>query len=406
MSGVAVRAGELRRRAHVSTHASPYDMVLSELCSALFASLPRSDQRGKGAEYVRGLLETPGRKSIRNIAALLGGQAIEQSLHHFISSSTWDWVPVRQALAQYLVRTAPPQAWVVRPMVIPKAGERSVGVDKRFISALGQVRNAQQAMGVWAVSDEMSSPINWRLHLSRAWLDDDRRRRQASIPDGLRPETLGDCAIMAYLGMTTRWKLPVRPVVLDARDTDALTTVQKLHVAGVPLLVRINSTLRLTAVDPDLPGHSVDALPAHQILGAVRNRRRPVTWMDHGRVGVMRTSLAATVRVRMPSSREETGHATGRGALLLGMSENGQGWPKELWLTDLMAAQPAFLLRLSRLIHRVDQDFTEIADRVGIRDFAGRSFDGWHRHVTLASAAHAVAALANPGSSRRSWEAG
>lgn len=400
MSGVAVRAGGPRRQAHVLTGASPYEMVLSELCSALFASLPRSDQRGKGAEYVRGLLETPGRKSIRNIAALLGGQAIEQSLHHFISSSTWDWVPVRQALAQYLMQTASPRAWVVRPMVITKSGEHSVGVDKRFISALGQVRNAQQAMGVWAASDETSSPINWRLHLSRAWLDDDRRRRQASIPDGLRSETLGDCAITAYLEMATQWKLPVRPVVLDARDMDALTTVQKLRVAGAPLLVRINSTLRLTVEDPDLPSHSVDALPAHQILGAVMNRRRPVTWMDHGQAAAMRTSLAATVRVRMPSSRDQTGHAPGRGALLLGVSENGQCWPKELWLTDLMDAQPAFLLRLSRLIHRVDRDFTEITDRVGIRDFAGRCFDGWHRHATLASVAHAVAALANPGSSR------
>ncbi len=405
MSNVAVHAGGLRRQVQVSTHASPYDMVLPELCSALFASLPRSDQRGKGAEYVRGLLETPGRKSIRNIAALLGGQAIEQSLHHFINSSTWDWVPVRQALARYFVRTAPPQAWVVRPMVILKAGEHSVGVDKRFISALGQVRNAQQAMGIWAVSDETSSPINWRLHLPRAWLDDDRRRRQAVIPDGLRPETLGDCAITAYLEMATLWDLPVRPVVLDARDTDALTTVKKLRVAGVPLLARINSTLRLTAVDPDFPSRTVDALPAHQILGAARNRRRPVTWMDHGRAAAIRTSLAATVRVRMPSSREETGHAIGSGSLLLGVSENGQCWPKELWLTNLMDAQPAFLLLLSRLIHRVDRDFTEIADRVGIRDFVGRSFGGWHRHATLASAAHAVAVLANPGSSRRSWEA-
>jgi hypothetical protein len=54
------------------------------------------------------------------------------------------------------------------------------------------------------------------------------------------------------------------------------------------------------------------------------------------------------------------------------------------------------LLRLTRLTQRVARDFTEIADRVGIRDFSGRSFVGWHRHVTLASAAHAVIAVAGP----------
>jgi syndecan 1 len=42
----------------------------------------------------------------------------------------------------------------------------------------------------------------------------------------------------------------------------------------------------------------------------------------------------------------------------------------------------------------VDEDFDRIADQVGIRDYSGRSFDGWHRHVTLASAAHAVASVA------------
>ncbi len=51
-------------------------------------------------------------------------------------------------------------------------------------------------------------------------------------------------------------------------------------------------------------------------------------------------------------------------------------------------------MRLARLSDRVDLDFTRTADRVGVRDFAGRSFGGWHRHITLASAAHAVAVLA------------
>jgi SRSO17 transposase len=41
----------------------------------------------------------------------------------------------------------------------------------------------------------------------------------------------------------------------------------------------------------------------------------------------------------------------------------------------------------------VDRDFADIADRVGVRDYAGRSFAGWHRHMTLASAAHAAVVL-------------
>lgn len=112
--------------------------VLGELCGELFESLARSDQRRKGIDYVRGLLTATGRKTIRNIAAVLPGRAAEQALHHFICSSTWDWTPVRRSLARYLARVAAPKAWVVRPIVIPKTGRHSVGVDRRSFPNSGR----------------------------------------------------------------------------------------------------------------------------------------------------------------------------------------------------------------------------------------------------------------------------
>ncbi|KJY41737.1 transposase, partial [Streptomyces sp. NRRL B-1568] len=115
MTGVALHSRADGLRAHASAELEAQDVVLAELCAALFVSLPRSDQRRRGEAYVRGLLGARGRKSIRSIAALIGGQAAEQSLHHFISSSTWEWGPVRRALAQFVVGALAPQAWVVRP---------------------------------------------------------------------------------------------------------------------------------------------------------------------------------------------------------------------------------------------------------------------------------------------------
>nr|WP_039931935.1 hypothetical protein [Streptomyces viridochromogenes] len=44
-------------------------------------------------------------------------------------------------------------------------------------------------------------------------------------------------------------------------------------------------------------------------------------------------------------------------------------------------------------MRRVGRDAAEISEQVGMRDFVGRSFTGWHRHMTLVSAAHAVQAL-------------
>lgn len=359
--------------------------IVADLCAELFTSLPRSDQRRKGREYLSGLLMADGRKSMRNIAAVVGGRAAEQSLHHFISNSTWSWHAVRRALGEYVVRSTPPQAWVIRPMVIPKSGEHSVGVDRCFVPAKGTIESAQRAVGVWAVSDESSVPVNWRLHLPPGWVGDFPRRHRASVPDKAREETLGDCLVEAYLEVADQYRLPARPVVLDARGNDIRAVVARLRSAGVPMLVRISGTEELTVADPALHGHHATTQPARQIIKATKGTRQGV--MVPGPHDAMRMRLVSSARVHLPW---RAGRA--RGAMrLLGVGRSDV-WPAEFWLTNMTEAAPPVLLRLAALLERVEQDFG-IATSVGIRDFAGRSYEGWHRHVTLASAAHAVVAL-------------
>ncbi|WP_443040805.1 IS701 family transposase [Streptomyces sp. AHA2] len=376
---------------HEPSYAPPCNVSLPEMCSLLFASLPRSDQRRKGMEYIRGLLEVRGRKSIRNIAALAGGQATEQSLHHFISDSSWEWGPVRRALARYTASVVPPQAWVVRPMIIPKAGRHSVGVERRFFPEHGQMLNAQQAVGVWAVGEEASVPVNWRLQLSPAWCAEDRRRR-ASIPDDASAETLGECALRAYLE-TVAWRLPSRPLVMDARGGDVVPTVSHLLDRGLPMMLRVDDSLRMSVTDPALKGFDTTPRPVRQIMGATRGLQRPVVWPGDGGGTVRCSGLVTAVRVALPTP---SGRRTRRGhgdLLLLGLGNNDRRRPREVWLTDLMSVPTASLMRLRGMIQRVDQDLARGADQVGIRDFAGRSYRGWHRHVTLASAAHVLATL-------------
>ncbi|MFE9747242.1 IS701 family transposase [Saccharothrix saharensis] len=433
------------------------DLVVAELGSALFSSFAREDQRRKGVEYLNGLLRAGGRKSIRNIAQAVGGPGTEQYLHHFISDSTWGWVPVRRALAEHVRRVAEPDAWVVRPMLIPKAGKHSVGVARRFCPELGQTLNAQQAMGVWAASDDVTVPVDWRLHLSQAWVQDPGRRSRAAIPDWVRAETEGECAIEAFLGMDARLDFPDRPLVLDARGMDVHAAVARLHPTA-PLLMRISGTQAFTVLDPAVARRGAEPLPARQIMGMARETRKPVAgrWPllaatvrvgvpglggrtgDPARVGVGqagalnqpgRAGAIGPADAPSPGSLNQAGPAAGpvgassRGArvgavgqvgasgqtarigaagrarvgelVLLGVGSAGQSWPAELWLSNQPDADAATLLHTSRFIDRVDHDFARFGDRVGLRDFTGRSFAGWHRHTTLASAAHAVLALAD-----------
>ncbi len=369
--------------------------LLAEISRSLFVSLPRADQRKKGVEYVRGLLETPGRKSIRNMAHLLGGRATDQSLHHFISESTWDWTPVRQALAQYLVPRLPVAAWVMHNMVIRKAGQHSVGVDRKFVPAAGRVLNAQQAIGVWAASGDRSSPVNWGLHLPQGWIEDAPRRSRASIPENAELETLADRAAKLCIELVSDWAMPVRPVVFDSRLMDVTTVVDRLGRRGIPFVARIEASVPLTVTDPALTGHcGSTVLQAAEVIRAAKGTCQPVRWREPGPGGTVHSGRLAHVAVKYHSGRSGLRRACGaRQMMLLGLSDGGGTDSQRLWLTDMLKVHPAVLLKLCALLDRVEYDFGEVARNVGIEDYAGRSFDGWHRHVTLASAAHAVSVL-------------
>ncbi|MEU4995748.1 transposase [Streptomyces sp. NPDC021622] len=370
--------------------------MLQEISRSLFASLPRTDQRNKGVAYVKGLLKVTGRKSIRNIANLMGGRATDQSLHHFISESTWDWMPVRQALSRYLVPRLPVEAWVVQNTVIRKAGQHSVGVDRRFVPAEGRVLNAQQAVSVWAASGGRSSPVDWGLHLPRVWIDDGSRRSRASIPDTAEEEPLTDRAANLCVDMMTEWAMPVRPVVLDARAMYVPTIVNRLGRRGIPMMARIDESVPLVVTDPALTGHHGSAkMQAWEVARASNGFRHPVRWHQPGVSGGLWTGQLATVTVKLPSGRPGILRSgTGRPLTLVALSRRGrpQDAP-QLWLTDLTRVKPTVLLTLCTLLDRVEDDYLQVSKAVGIEDYVGRSFEGWHRHMTLASAAHAITVL-------------
>ncbi|WP_329496883.1 transposase [Kitasatospora herbaricolor] len=403
--------------------AGDLDGAVGTLCSAVLASMQRSDQRTKGERYVRGLLMTEGRKSMRNIALHLGADAAGQSMHHFISCSTWDWRPVREALARHLETVLGPQAWVLRPMTVPKAGEHTVGVERRVDPGSGRVVNSQRAYGLWSVSARGSSPVNWGLHLPAGWLADRARRSRAKIPERWGESSPGECAGRAVVEAARGWGLPRRPVVLDLDGPESAAAVAACQAAGIPFLARIDDSVLLPAGPAGSAGRR--EARAQQLLTAASSgtARVPVQWWDPV-LGRARSSLAVTVRLAeraeragqrpggAPAGRPGTavasrplplrpgggepgpaGRTGGRGALtLLGEWSDGLPWPTEYWLTDLNGP-PAALLRLAKLARRVERDFEDVGEPAGLREFEGRSFEGWHRHTTLASVAHAARIL-------------
>ncbi|MFJ3975866.1 IS701 family transposase [Streptomyces sp. NPDC090021] len=371
----------------------------------MLASLPRSDQRLKGERYISGLLSVPGRKTMRSIAASGGGGAAEQSVHHFISKSSWDWLQVRKALGRNLDRTVRPRAWVVHPMTIPKWGRQSVGVQESYVAQLGRVVNSQQAYGLWLAKEEVSAPVNWRLVLPPGWLSDEQRRRRAEIPDGLVAASAEQTIVNAVREVAEGWGMERRPVVLDGRQmADAAALADELCRLGIPFVMRIKDSAPLASGDLTAAGDR--RIEARHLMQRVRRSALPVRWLEPESDQAEDCVLAARTGVALPRSAASAEAGPRRWPLaLVGTWSAGGGRPAELWLSNLLAPRAGDLLRLGRLIGRVEADSRIIAEKVGIKDFEGRCFGGWHRHVTLCSVAHAIVALSS-GSTDRAVDGG
>ncbi|MDK1472617.1 transposase [Streptomyces sp. 549] len=374
-------------RTHEIVWSGVADDFVTEYSRRMVMSLPRRDQRENGELYISGLLSLTSRKSMRSIASMTGDGAAEQRLQHFISKSSWDWGPVRRALAADLDKALDPLAWVVKPMVVLKAGEHTVGVTESYVPHLGRVVNNQHSYGVWLANDKQSAPVNWQLRLSGKWLADAERRQRAEIPEWVGTDDVGvPPAAAAALELTQAWGLRPRPVIAEARAEEARGLVRHLSAAKVPFVLRITGATRLNPWSAVREGRAIRAMTAQHLAEGADRSGRPVRWLD--RIDpVGRSALVTSTDVVLPPG-------SGTPPLrLVGVQRPGERRARELWLSNMTDVPPAHVVRLGRLRERVDQDFAEISTKVGAMDFEGRTFRGWHRHITLSAVAQGIVTL-------------
>jgi SRSO17 transposase len=388
---------------------------LTAFAEDIFQSLPRKDQRRWGQTYLRGLLLDGKRKSIEPMATRLArgdvqadAYALEQALQQFVNQSPWDPTPVRRRLAERMTAAIGPQAWVIDDTGFPKFGCYSVGVAPQYCGALGKVANCQVGVSVHAVTDQASCPLDWRLFLPESWDADAERRRKAHVPDAERHRPKWQLALQ-LLDELADWDL-VPPVVL----ADA--------AYGEVGEFRLGLEQRRLAYVVQVPG-SISAYPEHvapeQVPYGGRGRRpvarylkrrwsleqlvlatgegaaTTVAWRE-GADGQQLVSRFVALRVRPAGVRLRRAVKGSELPVrwLLAEWPQGEAEPVKYWLASLPADTPLErLVHLAKLRWRVEHDYRELKDALGLDHFEGRSFKGWHHHVTLVSVAHAFVTL-------------
>jgi len=373
-----------------------------------------ADRRGPLRAYLTGLRLPGDRKSVEPMAARVDParvRALHQSLHHFVANAPWDDEAVlavaRDWALEAMERHGPVAAWVVDDTGCPKKGRHSVGVARQYCGVLGKQENCQVGVVLSLVNAVMSVPASWRLYLPEAWAKDRKRRREAGVPKEVRFRTKWEIALDAVDRMFEE-DVPRAPVVADAGygDTtefrEGLTERELSYVCGVkgettvwpegtgPLPPRPwkgrgrrPTRLRRTA---DVRPVSIAALAREIPPGSWRK----VAWRE-GTRGTLRSRFA---RLRVRPAHEDFRLEEPRDPewLLIQWPE-GEPEPTKYWLSTLPEhATMKDLLGLPTIRWRVERDFQELKDEIGLDHFEGRGWKGFHHHGALCIAAYAFLA--------------
>ncbi|MBM3123233.1 MAG: IS701 family transposase [Chloroflexi bacterium] len=371
----------------------------------VFASLARSDQRRWGETYLRGLMTDGRRKSIEPMAARLP-DGDEQCLQQFVNQSPWEWEPVREHLAERMVRAIAPLAFIVDDTGFPKAGRYSVGVARQYSGTLGKVGNCQIGVSISAASEAASCPVDWRLFLPEAWDADEERRAKAHLPASERHREKWRLAL-EMLDELAAWGVEAPPVVADAGYGEITAFREALSERGLAYVVEVKGTT--SAYPPEVaaeqpawrgsgrrPARRYRAAPSslrELALAAGQGATTELAWREGSRGPMCSRFLALRARPANIGLRRIHKDQLPAAWLLCEWPE-AESEPTKWWLSNLPEETTlAELVRLAKLRWRIELDYRELKDALGLDHFEGRSFRGWHHHVTLVSAAHAFLTL-------------
>jgi SRSO17 transposase len=393
---------------------------LDDFVADVFASLTRAGWQERAGFYLQGLMLDGRRKSVQPMAARLAGPH-EQALNHFVTNSPWDAAAVRQRLAVRMDEAISPAAWALDDTGWLKCGTASVCVARQYTGTAGKVTNCQIGVSLNLVTDIASCPVDWRLFVPESWdtsgsaatPETGERRRKAGMPDDAKHREKWRLGL-EMIDEATSWCGRPPLIVADAGYGDAAEFRQELDNRELAYVVGVNCAHTAFTEDtqrtappykgagrrpPLIYRQAAPSLKTH-VLAAGREAARQVAWRtgSRRRNGRARQMSSHFVFLRLRPASLVHRRAVDFGDLpvrwLIAEWPPDEPEPTRYWLSNLPANTPKRrLVRLAKLRWRIEHDYREIKTGLGLDHYEGRTWQGWHHHTTLVSAAHAFLTL-------------
>jgi len=371
--------------------------------AGLGSVIGHADRAGPLRDYCTGLMLPGERKSVEPMAARTAPArtaAQHQSLLHFVGNACWSdekvLTKVREMVLPAIEKDGPIEAWIIDDTSFPKQGKHSVGVHHQYCGQLGKQANCQVAVSLSIANHDASLPVTYRLYLPEAWTKDRARRKKAGVPKEVKFKTKPEIGLEQI-----RWAceagLPRGVALMDAaygndsRLRAGMTELGVLYAASIlpnTLMWRSGTGPRRKGKPLNNTGRrdQPDLISAKEVaLGLPKRAWRTVKWREGSADWL--SSRFARVRIRVGHNKLVPEKLSPEW-LLIEWPE-GEAEPTKYWLSTL-PEDVSFprLVDLAKLRWRIERDYQELKQELGLGHYEGRGWRGFHHHATLCIAAY------------------
>lgn len=340
-------------------------------------------------DYCTGLLVSEGRKSVEPMAAVTAPAEVSvqhQKLLHFVANAPWSdeavLGKVREFVLPAIERHGPIEVWIIDDTSFPKRGRHSVGVHHQYCGQLGKQANCQVVVTLSIANHYASLPIAYRLYLPETWAKDAARRNKAHIPEAIAFKTKPQIAV-DQMRAAIAANVPRGVVLLDASYGSNMALRSSVSALALKYVAAIVPTLKVVQASDAraAPRTSVKKLA----LGLPKHAWRTIKWRE-GSNEVL-ASRFARVRVHASPTRGRRGQP--EETLLIEWPANEPA-PTKYWLATLDRAMSLReFVDIAKMRWRIERDYQDLKQEIGLGHYEGRGWPGFHHHGTLCIAAYA-----------------
>lgn len=362
---------------------------LEEFFGRIDSHLKDTRKRESFAMYATGILGEGERKSAEPIAARACVDPDEvknahDKLLYFLGRSVWDDRAVRLEAARYAIKELEKHeritTWVVDDTGFLKQGKDSVGVQRQYTGSAGKIANCQIGVSLAIATGTQHLPLDFELYLPKVWAEDEGRRKQARIPDSVKFKNKIHLAL-DMIERAAAAKVPGEIVLADAAYGDASEFRDTIRLLGFDFAVGVQSTIRVVRLDAHDRVNDKPETAAELVARLGPKKFRKLSW----RAGTNSRLSSRFCFVRVKTAHDDGVPLAEREPLwLIAEWPEGDKAPSKFLLTTLgRKMSKKQLVRLCKERWRTERMYEDLKGELGLDHFEGRSFPGWHHHVSV-----------------------